>query len=471
MNVVTIGEGDHFVDLSREIARHGDDVVSITRHGLPNPFRRTGIKVHFQSWTDFNLAALDVGLGGTDSVFVVHSDLSVLKQILDGVVPGGNGAAIYALSSADTCDLAPAFPTVRFTQIRDLLTAEALAVYRKADTVSKVRALRRMAEKARKVLILIYGNPDPDALSSALALRTLFKRNADTSTIAYTGELGRVENLAMIQTLSLPVEKFVVEKLSEYDLIALVDGQPHFLPPELDIKFDIVIDHHPKSRPVQARFVDIRPEVGSTASILTCYLLDAGEKINRRLASALLYGLRTDTQQFHRVLSDEDLKALRVLSRGADQNTIRRIELSHFPIDTLDYFGIALVKRIVAREVVFTNLGPVKSADICVHVAEFFIGVTNIAWSIVAGVYADTLVVVFRCDGYHSDAGKVARAAFEQLGRAGGHRTMARAEIPVSALREECPHLASEEIEFFLLKRLAAHLRSLRRMIRDHRAV
>lgn len=471
MNVVTIGEGERWVELSREIAKNGDLVTAITRLGAANPFRRTKVALLHQDLEACSLADISPPMQSTDIVFVLHENPERICKILERLLPQSNGAAVYTVTSADTGAMAKGFPGVQFTSVTDLLAGEGSVLYRRASTVSKVRALRSMCEAAKKLLILIYGNPDPDALSSAWALRTLVKRNAENSTIAYTGEIGRVENQAMIQTLALPVEKFDPASRAEYDLVATVDGQPAFFPAEPAIPFDIVIDHHPKTKPVTARFVDIRPNVGATASILTGYLLDAGEKIHRRLATALLYALRTDTQYFQRTLSDEDLTALRVLSRKADENTIRRIELSHFPIDTLDYFGIALVKRLVAGDVVFSNLGHVKSADICVHVAEFFIKVTSIAWSIVAGVFADTLVVVFRCDGYHSDAGKVARAAFAEIGRAGGHRTMARAEIPIASLREACPSLSNEEIEYFLLKRLSAHLRGLRRVVRDHRSM
>lgn len=471
MNVVTIGEGERWVELSREISRNGDLVTAITRRGVANPFRRTKVTLAHQDLEACSLADLTPAMQSTDVVFVVHDDPAKIRRILERLLPQSNGAAIYTVTSADTGPMAKDFPTVLFTSVAELLEGEGSMLYRRASTVSKVRALRAMCEAAKKLLILIYGNPDPDALSSAWALRTLVKRNADNSTIAYTGQIGRVENQALIETLALPVEKFNPERRGEYDLIATVDGQPAFFPAEPAIPFDIVIDHHPKTKPVTARFVDIRPNVGATASILTGYLLDAGEKIHRRLATALFYALRTDTQYFQRFLADEDLTALRVLSRTADENTIRRIELSHFPIDTLDYFGIALVKRLVAREVVFTNLGHVKSADICVHVAEFFIKVTSISWSIVAGVFADTLVVVFRCDGYHSDAGKIARAAFAEIGRAGGHRTMARAEVPIDSLRASCPSLSNEEIEYFLLKRLSAHIKGLRRVVRDHRSM
>ncbi len=469
MNVLTIGEGERFVNLSREIARKGEAVTAIGRSATVEDFRRTRVKLVPQVLAKCDIEKMEPPIRNTDVVFVVHEQEDAIREILDQLLPQVNGAAVYTVTSADTKQMAEAFPGVQFTSVSDLLSEEGNALYRHANTVSKVRAVRGICEGAKKLLILIYGNPDPDALASAWALRTLVKRNAENSTIAYTGEIGRVENLAMIQTLKLPVEKLDPGRAGEYDVVATVDGQPGFFPPEFPIPFDIVIDHHPKVKPVTARYVDIRPEVGATASILTGYLLDAHETINRRLASALLYALRTDTQNFQRALSDEDVTALRALSRKADQNTIRRIELSHFPIDTLDYFGIALVKRVVARDVVFAYLGHVKMADICVHVAELFIKVTNIAWSIVAGVFADTLVVVFRSDGWKADAGKVASKAFSDIGRAGGHRTMARAEIPLFSLRPECPNLSNEEVEYALLKRLAPHLRGLKRVLRDHR--
>ncbi len=72
--------------------------------------------------------------------------------------------------------------------------------------------------------------------------------------------------------------------------------------------------------------------------------------------------------------------------------------------------------------------------DILVILAEFFLRVIEITWSIVGGVYENRLIVIFRNDGIRKNAGNLAARAFGKLGSAGGHVSSARAEIPLDHL-------------------------------------
>jgi nanoRNase/pAp phosphatase (c-di-AMP/oligoRNAs hydrolase) len=85
---------------------------------------------------------------------------------------------------------------------------------------------------------------------------------------------------------------------------------------------------------------------------------------------------------------------------------------------------------------VFAHLGPVVNPDVCVLIADFFMKISSVNWSIVSGLYDKKLVLVFRNDGLRKDAGKVAKQGFGQIGSAGGHKSMARAEIPFTYLKE-----------------------------------
>ncbi len=80
----------------------------------------------------------------------------------------------------------------------------------------------------------------------------------------------------------------------------------------------------------------------------------------------------------------------------------------------------------------YTHLGLVKNPDVCVLVADFFMRVQSVTWSIVSGICSEHLVIIFRNDGIRKDAGKMAQKIFGAYGSAGGHKTMARAEIPLS---------------------------------------
>jgi len=328
----------------------------------------------------------------------------------------------------------------------------------------RIELLREVVSRGEKLLIVIYQNPDPDALGAAMALRKLLHKTTENCTIAYTGEVGRPENEAMIKILRIPVTKFEKTMLERHDLLAVVDGQPHFFkdnPDLADARFNIVIDHHPRQKGYSADFEDVRPSYGSTSTIMTEYLRQSKVKPTTPVATALYYGLETDTGSLQRVATDADIAAFRYLRGKTNMNIIRKVQQSHFPLSALDYFGTAILRKCSEGEIIFSHLGLVELSDYCVHVADFFMGIYEISWSIVSGIADDTLIIVVRSDGYKKDAGKLVRNMFDSLGSAGGHRTMARAEIPLENLKSEIPKESNEAVEKYLLKMLSKKFKAL----------
>jgi nanoRNase/pAp phosphatase (c-di-AMP/oligoRNAs hydrolase) len=335
------------------------------------------------------------------------------------------------------------------------------------DVSTRLEQLREVAARGERLLIVIYGNPDPDALGSAVALRKLLRRTRESCTIAYTGEIGRPENAAIIRMLRLPVEKFAPPLLEKHSLFAVVDAQPHFFKEHqslADLRFHIVIDHHPRGKGYSADFEDVRPSYGSTSTILTEYLRQSKVKMTPAIATALYYGLETDTASLQRVATDADIQAFRYLRTRASMGIVRKVQQWHFPLSALDYFATAIQRKRVADDVLFSHLGMIETADICVHVADFFLGIYEIDWAIVSGIADDTLFVVLRSDGYSRHAGRIASGAFGAVGSAGGHKTMARAEIPLSAIKDALSKVTNESVERYLLDALGRRLRPLRRL-------
>ena len=117
---------------------------------------------------------------------------------------------------------------------------------------------------ADRVLILTHNDPDPDAMASGLALRTILRRTRQTAVIGCLQPVTRPENLRMVKLLDLKIETLTPEQFKEFDKIALVDVQPHYFPGLLP-HVDLVIDHHPEQAGYNAIFNDIRPEYGSTS--------------------------------------------------------------------------------------------------------------------------------------------------------------------------------------------------------------
>lgn len=329
-----------------------------------------------------------------------------------------------------------------------------------------VQQLAQLAKGKKSAYILIYNNPDPDGLASAWALKEIFQLNKVTANIGYTGQVGRLQNATMIDSLKLPAFPWDPSQMKKADLLATVDAQPSFfqgldLPP-----FDLVIDHHPGHISRKVTFIDQRPRCLATASILCEYLQSLKFPLSKRLATALYYGVLTDSRGQQKPFSEEDEQALEYLEKKADKNLIRRIEFSQYSLNDLEYFKLAFLKYRFARHLMFVHLGPVPYTDVCVQAAELLMPVQEVHWVVVSGVVGQKLVIVFRCDGYKKHAGNLAQKAFGDRGSAGGHRTMARAEISAEALPSDLGLTQNEGLECFVVQSLARHDRSFNALVK-----
>ncbi len=300
--------------------------------------------------------------------------------------------------------------------------------------------------------VLIVINADPDAISSAMALKRLLWRRVNAVTIARTNTIKRPDNLALLHFLKQHLFHVHEVHFEDYTRLAMVDSQPHHMEDLQKQKFDVVIDHHPLCEN-HADFLDIRPDYGANATIMTEYLRAARIIPSRNLATALFYGIKTDTSNFVRQGQIEDMRAFRFLFPYINQNMVNKIENSELTRASLKHFHKALEKVKIWRKRAIVYLGRVDNPDTLVIIAEFFMKIHDINQSIAAGIFKDQLVVIFRMAGQRTNAGRLAAKALGGFGSAGGHKAMARAEVPLTNLD---PKLMDNDaaIERFIRKRI-----------------
>ena len=303
-------------------------------------------------------------------------------------------------------------------------------------TTRQVEQIHEHFEDADHVLILMQDDPDPDAIASGLALRQVLGRNKQTATIGSFGRVTRPENIAMVKLLEIEVERITATKIKKFDRIALVDLQPAHIKATLP-RLDLVVDHHPEQFDYETVIRDVRPGYGATATILLEYLLSRGNSIGTRLATALLYGIKSDTFILARETNEWDVEAFSYLYQRANQNLLRRIERPALPPAALDALSRALRARQIKEKVAFVNLGRVQREDLIPQLADFCLQFEGVEWAVVSGIYESNLVLSVRNVGYVRAAGKVVKEAFGALGSAGGHASMAKAIMPVSKLCEK----------------------------------
>jgi nanoRNase/pAp phosphatase (c-di-AMP/oligoRNAs hydrolase) len=466
MKIVLVGRGHKLVDLLDSFSARRGEVVVVTLDDsiLHDLIERRVPRIY----VDPGEARLDdprLATGIEDLLVVADYEEASLRRALDNLTAQKPGATMLAFTHLRTTELAKAYPQVMFRSERSVMRTEVRELIRRGATGRKVDALRRIAREHKGILVVIWGSPDPDAIASAYALRELLAADSPAFTISHLDDFSRPENKAMVDVLRIPTVKFSHELAVPGVAVATVDAQPSFFQLNGQMRFDVIIDHHPLAELGEYRYADVRPAYGSTSTILTEYFLNTGARMSRKVATALYYGLKVDTGNLTRNVSDADVNAFRWLRNHADENLVRTIELSYMPVSMLDTFGIAIANKKIARDAAFTYIGTVDNPEVSVYIADFLIKLSGISWAAVACRTREKLVVVFRSDGLRKHAGKVAERLFLDYGTAGGHRTMARAEMTPDRLAAQVPELSDVAVERWLLQRLSEAWKPLKKFL------
>ena len=331
----------------------------------------------------------------------------------------------------------------------------------------KVARFRHALRGARSCAFLLQHDPDPDAIASALALRTVLGA-ADTP-ILTCGRVTRPENRRLIEELGVRIEHVSARSLANHENLILVDVQPPYFGGDVgDVA--AVIDHHPPSGAFRARFKDVRPTYGASATIAAGYLLADGDALlTRELATALLYGIITDTKSLSRSASEDDLEMFAYLFPRADHALLRRIQHPSYSAATLRRFGLALQHARVTRGLAHVHLGrlPADEEHIVAQLAEFCLGMNGASIAVVSGTFGDRVVMSARALWPAAKLGDRLRDAFDQYGSAGGHAVMAKAVIHLADWRRTHDAHGERGIELSIARAVRRALRPASRSRRS----
>ena len=319
----------------------------------------------------------------------------------------------------------------------------------------RLEALLGICTGATDVLILPHNDPDPDAIGSALALAYLLREKLGTNgLVAYSGIIGRAENKALVRYLGQPLQRLTSSDLETIRPVALVDTQPgtgnNALPPTT--RAAIVIDHHPRQALSQtASFADVRPEIGATCTMLTGYLQAAGLELPKWLATALFYGIKTDTLGLARGASPADVAAYFFLQGKVDVEAIAEIEQAQLPIEYFQQLDAALHAARLYGDLVVSYVARAHRPDLAAEMADLFLRLEGAQWVVCIEAYKEELILSVRTRERRGGAGLAVRAIVGKQGTAGGHGTMAAGHVPLNG--RDPDELAQE-----LVKRALRHL-------------
>jgi nanoRNase/pAp phosphatase (c-di-AMP/oligoRNAs hydrolase) len=303
-------------------------------------------------------------------------------------------------------------------------------------------------------LILTHNDPDPDAIASAAALQWLLKEKTGAEGhVVYKGIVGRAENKALVRYLGYPLRLLTEAEVSQSLPVALVDTQPgagnNALPASSDVL--AIFDHHPlREETFAARFIDVRPDVGATSTIVTEYCQSLGVELPTSIATALFYGIKTDTMGLGRGAGQADVAAYFYLQSRVDVQALVRIERAQVPPEYFQGLVAALQSAYLYDNVLIAYIGEMQRPDLTAEMADLFLRLRGVDWVMCMGVYEEQMTLSMRTNMEHG-AGQLIQSIVGDLGSAGGHGSMSAGQIPLDG---QNPEILSHRLKERVLKYL-----------------
>jgi nanoRNase/pAp phosphatase (c-di-AMP/oligoRNAs hydrolase) len=308
------------------------------------------------------------------------------------------------------------------------------------DTVRHFRSERLLAALApfRRVVVVSHINPDPDSLASMLGLKALIESGQDGKPVILTvdGMIARAENRAMVELIPIPLVPVETVNVDPESAVIMVDSQPH-----TGRRFSeetapqVVIDHHETGGDLSGViFQDIRTHLGATSTMVTGYLIEQKVLVSPELATALLYGIESETTGYPREASTLDDGALVWLFPRANKDLLARIRNPKLPQSHFATFQNSLINAFLYRDLIVSWCGEVSQPDIIAEIADFFIRFDQVNWALAVGLFEGCMKFSLRAAGLGGRAGEVLRQVVNGLGTAGGHDKRAGGMIVLADL-------------------------------------
>ncbi|MBX0321851.1 DHH family phosphoesterase [Halomicroarcula sp. F13] len=347
-------------------------------------------------------------------------------------------------------------PAVAVAALLVLLLAFGLAVslYR---YLTRTPADRLVSVLGRydEVAVLMHPNPDPDAMSSALAVDQLAAAVDTDSTLYYPGEIRRPENRAFETVLDLDFDRIETAGDIAADQVVLVDhNEARGFPGAGDVDPVAVVDHHPGGG-TGRQFTDVRTDTGACATIFAEYfqsrdwefydvdtaLTDGGvetgtvpeDALPSHVATGLIYGIQSDTRSLTNGCSSDDFAAAAYLYEGIDGDLLNRIANPQIDAEVLDVKARAITERVVNPPFAYSDVGEVSNTDAIPQAADELETLEGISAVVVVGECDGTLRIAGRSRDDRVHIGRAIEAVVESIpmGEGGGHARMGGGQIPV----------------------------------------
>lgn len=291
----------------------------------------------------------------------------------------------------------------------------------------------RLAEllKGHKTYIQTHNFPDPDAVASAFGLQKFLQFHGVETTLCYDGKIDKLNMknmLALIPIDFLPGRK--TQDMSPEDYIVTVDTQM-LSGNRTDFAGRGVacIDHHPEYECCEYEYRDIRM-TGACATIIASYFKETDTPMDQDTATALAYGIKMDTAEFTRGVTDLDIEMFAYTFLQADRKVMQELYINMLEFKDLKAYGAAVETAEIYEDTAFACL-PFDCPDALIAIiSDFILSLNGVNVSLVYAIRPDGIKISARSSLERVHVGRLLNHMLKELGSGGGHQGMAGGFIP-----------------------------------------
>lgn len=230
-----------------------------------------------------------------------------------------------------------------------------------------IKSLKEIFEPLNKaaVAFLVKGSPDPDSIASSLALLQYYQSIGGEGAIYHEDYVSHSSNKTMINILDIKLQE---KKLSEIEeAFYVVCDHTSSIIEKIKSKCILHVDHHKEHKDLEGNLAQddcvhiVEYDAGSCSSIITRLLneidfFDSGEGSISQIATALMYGIRTDTDNFDSARA-KDFESMKILSLYYNQDSLKKITRSRISTQTADVLKKALQSEKSEQNWLYAGVG------------------------------------------------------------------------------------------------------------------
>lgn len=291
------------------------------------------------------------------------------------------------------------------------------------------------------IVVQCHDNPDADAIASGYAVYTYLKMQGKQVRLVYGGRnIIRKSNLVMmVKELEIPIENVRHTSAEEpAELLVTVDcqyGEGNVtLYPAQNVA---VIDHHRVSKTLP-KLHEVQSNLGACATLVWNMLKDEGINPNEdeKLATALYYGLFTDTGNLEEIYHEKDME----LRDNARFHTglLTRLRNANISIEELETAGAALLRCDYNEQYRFAvvKAGPCDP-NVLGLISDMVLEVDSIDVCVVFAIQPNGVKLSIRSCDEDIKANELAAKLCRDIGSGGGHQVKAGGILQMDLLTKE----------------------------------